>query len=79
MYQNKNHVMLYNINVINSLSESVMVTTAVDTSKATMGLKFTKFTVNVSSGSTIPFWKIVILTHCLVMVSENGRDIVRSS
>ena len=52
-------------------------TTAVDIPKDIRGLKLTKFTVNVSGCcSMIPSSEIVILTHCLLMVTENGRDIV---
>ena len=54
------------------LSESSMMMRAVDISKVTMGLKLSKFTDNVSTDSTIPSCRIVILTHCLVMESENG-------
>ena len=56
-----------------SLSESSMMMRAVDISKVTMGLKLSKFTDNVSPDSTTPSCRIVILTHCLVMESENGR------
>ena len=54
-------------------------TRAVDTFKATRGLKLTKFTENVSVGSMVPSSEIVILTHCLVMEAENGRDMVTPS
>ena len=52
---------------------------AVDVPKATMGLEFDKFTENVSVGSMSPSSKRVMLTHCLVMESENCSTIITSS